>query len=103
MATRIKTRRTCPKGHIYYKNTDCPTCPVCEKNHMIYRPENFLTFLSAPARRGLENQGIDTLEKLSALTKVELLRIHGVGPASLPKLQQALSEVKLKFQESPGK
>jgi phosphoserine aminotransferase len=25
------TLRTCKKGHSYSKSTDCPTCPVCER------------------------------------------------------------------------
>lgn len=23
--------RTCSKGHKYYKNSECPTCPICEQ------------------------------------------------------------------------
>lgn len=43
--------RTCPKGHKYYKSTDCPTCPICEQEH---KPHNsFLSLLVAPARRAL--------------------------------------------------
>ncbi len=26
------TLRVCPKGHKYYKSSDCPTCPVCESH-----------------------------------------------------------------------
>lgn len=26
-----KTLRTCKKGHRYYKSSDCPVCPACEK------------------------------------------------------------------------
>ncbi len=38
-----KTLRTCEQGHEYYKSSDCPTCPVCEKER---KPkEGFLSLL----------------------------------------------------------
>ena len=61
--TRIKTKRTCSKGHSFYKSTDCPTCPICEKEK---KPEDgFLALLSSPARNALSNHGVDQLEKLA--------------------------------------
>jgi hypothetical protein len=35
--------------------------------------ESFLSLVSAPAKRALENNGIDTLEKLSKFTEKEIL------------------------------
>lgn len=59
MSTQKGTLRTCKNGHNYYKSSDCPTCPVCEKEK---KPKDgFLSLLSAPARRALENNGITTL------------------------------------------
>jgi len=92
-----KTLRTCPKGHQYYKSSDCPVCPVCEQEKNIER--GFLSALSAPARRALENLGINTLKKLSAYSEKELLKAHGFGPASLPPLRKALQEAGLTFKE----
>jgi DNA-directed RNA polymerase alpha subunit len=90
-------KRTCSKGHVYYKSSDCPTCPVCEQER---KPkEGFLSFLSAPARRALENNGITSLKKLSELSEDELLSFHGMGKASLPKLRAALKENSLSFQK----
>lgn len=87
--------RLCPNGHKYYKSSDCPVCPVCEKERA---PEaKFLAQLSAPARRALERAGIKTLQQLSAHTEKELLSMHGFGPASIPKLRQALAEAGLNF------
>ncbi len=37
-----KTLRTCEQGHEYYKSSDCPTCPVCEKRET---KEGFLSLL----------------------------------------------------------
>jgi DNA-directed RNA polymerase alpha subunit len=91
-------KRTCSKGHVYHKTSDCPTCPVCEKQR---KPqEGFLSLLSAPARRALENHGISNLKKLSELTETELLSFHGMGKASLPKLRAALAEKSLFFKSN---
>jgi predicted RecB family nuclease len=97
MANTKGTLRTCEQGHSYYKSSDCPTCPVCEKER---KPkEGFLALLSAPARRALENQGITTLQLLSQYTGKEILKLHGIGPSAMPKLRQALEEEGLSFKE----
>lgn len=95
MTTVKGTLRTCKEGHRYYKTTDCPTCPECEKSK---KPaDGFLSTLSSPARNALVHQGINTVKKLSGYTKTEILKLHGIGPASLPALQKALSEAGLTF------
>ncbi len=95
MTTSEKNLRICDKGHKYYKSSDCPTCPTCEQER---RPANgFLSMLSAPARRALENNGIISLQKLSTYSEKEILQFHGMGPASLPKLRSVLKENGLSF------
>ncbi|MFD1138027.1 RNA polymerase alpha subunit C-terminal domain-containing protein [Paenibacillus urinalis] len=95
METSNQSLRTCSKGHQYYKSSDCPTCPTCEKER---KPDSgFLALLSAPARRALEHHGITTLEQLSTYSEKEILKFHGMGPASLPKLRAALEETGLAF------
>jgi predicted RecB family nuclease len=95
MPVRNKTLRICPKGHRYYKSTDCPTCPVCEEER---KPkDSFLSILAGPARRALENNGITTLKQLSKFSEEDILKFHGMGKASLPKLREALSEQGLSF------
>ena len=95
MATSERNLRICNNGHKYYKSSDCPTCPTCEREQ---KPDNgFLSVLSAPARRALENNGITTLQQLSKYTEKEILQLHGMGPASLPKLRSALKENGLSF------
>lgn len=95
MANTKGTLRTCEQGHSYYKSSDCPTCPVCEKER---KPkEGFLSLLSAPARRTLENQGITSLQLLSQYSEKEILKLHGIGPSAMPKLRQALEEEGLSF------
>jgi DNA-directed RNA polymerase alpha subunit len=95
LTTSQKNIRTCNKGHKYYKSSDCPTCPICEQER---KPANgFLSLLSAPARRALENNGITSLQELSKCSEKEILQLHGMGPASLPKLRTALKENGLSF------
>jgi DNA-directed RNA polymerase alpha subunit len=82
------TLRVCPKGHNYYKSSDCPTCPVCDEER---KPdEGFLSMLTAPARRALETAVIKSVGQLSAWTKNDLLKLHGIGPTTIPKLKEAL-------------
>jgi DNA-directed RNA polymerase alpha subunit len=97
MTTSKKNLRTCEKGHEYYKSTDCPTCPTCEQER---KPETgFLSMLSAPARRALENNGITSLQQLSSYSEKDILKFHGMGPASLPKLRAALDAEGLSFKK----
>lgn len=97
MSNNKGTLRTCKKGHQYYKSSDCPTCPICEQER---KPESgFLSLLSAPARRALENNDITTIEQLAKLTEKEVLSFHGMGKASIPTLQNVLKQKGLMFKE----
>ncbi|MDV7767584.1 RNA polymerase alpha subunit C-terminal domain-containing protein [Peribacillus sp. CSMR9] len=95
MTTSKIILRTCNKGHKYYKSSDCPICPICEQER---KPDNgFLSLLSAPARRALEKNGVTSLQQLSTYSEKEILKFHGMGPASLPKLRTALQTNGLSF------
>jgi hypothetical protein len=90
--------KICPKGHRYHKTSDCPTCPICKAER---KPrEGFLSLLSAPARRALENKGITSLKQLSKFSEKEILQLHGIGPGSIPKLKDALKSVRLNFKNT---
>jgi DNA-directed RNA polymerase alpha subunit len=91
------TLRACRNGHQYYKSSDCPTCPICEKERA--QKEGFLAELSAPARRALENAGIRTLKQLAGKSEKEILNLHGIGPSSIPKLKKLLKNVGFSFIE----
>ncbi len=96
MATE-KIKKTCKYGHTFYKSSDCPTCPTCEK---LKEPASgFLAHLSNPARNALLHHGIDTIQKLSNYTVKEIMKIHGIGKASLPTFRNALEEHGLTFKE----
>jgi DNA-directed RNA polymerase alpha subunit len=90
-------KKTCKNGHVFFKSSDCPTCPICENER---KPkDSFLSSLAAPARRALENNDILTLEKLSELSEKEVLQFHGMGKSSIPKLKEALEEIGLGFRK----
>ena len=94
MAT-TQQRKTCPQGHNFYKSSDCPTCPVCEK---LKGPgTGFLSRLSNPARNSLLHHGVDSIHKLAGYTEKEILALHGIGKASLPALKQSLADEGLQF------
>ena len=97
METKKGNLKICAKGHPYYKRSDCPTCPVCEAGK---KPaDGFLSALSAPARRALEGKDINTLAQLAAYTEKDILKLHGMGPASIPKLKILLAKEKLGFKK----
>jgi hypothetical protein len=92
-----KTLRVCKNGHTYYKSSDCPTCPVCEEAK---KPTaGFLSLLSAPARRALENARISTLKQLSNYSEMDILSLHGIGKTTIPVLKKELKKTGLTFKE----
>lgn len=92
-----RTLRICKKGHRYYKSGDCPVCPVCNQDNKPGR--GFLRDLASPARNALLEEGIDTVDKLSAYTEQEILALHGIGPASLPVLKRHLGQAGKAFRD----
>lgn len=93
-----RSRKTCKKGHIFYKSSDCDTCPICEKEN---KPTTgFLSFFSSPVCNAMLAKGIDTLEKLSNFTEKEILSLHGIGKTSLPIFRTLLADAGLNFKEA---
>ena len=93
----MTSKRICEHGHVYYKSSDCPTCPTCEKGK---KPsEGFQSKLSAPARRALASKGIAKAEDLCRYTEKEILSLHGIGPSSLPVLRDELERNGLAFRK----
>lgn len=87
--------KVCKNGHEIYKSSDCPICPICEAE---YLPKNdFLASIAAPARRALEREHIMTLEDLATWREQDILKLHGMGPSTIPKLKKALKDSGLDF------
>jgi len=82
------TLKICPTGHKFYKSSDCPTCPVCEEE---CKPDTgILSILVAPARRALQTAGIKSVDQLPTWTENDLLKLHGIGATTIPKLKKAM-------------
>ena len=97
MATAKNTGRICKNGHHFFKSSDCPVCPLCEREN---KPqEGFLSLLGAPAKRALQNKGITTLRRLASHSEKEILQLHGMGPASIPILKTVLKQAGLSFKK----
>lgn len=92
-----KKTKTCPNGHKFTKSSDCPVCPLCEKNNKA--KTGFLSELAAPARRALEGKNISTLHQLAKYSEQEIAALHGMGPSTIKKLKVQLSEKKLSFKK----
>lgn len=56
--------------------------------------------LGNPAQRALANAGINTPEQLANFSEKEILKLHGMGKSSLPKLRDILAEKSLAFKVS---
>lgn len=57
----------------------------------------FFLFFQHQRRRALEHHGITTEAELSKYSEKETLKLHGIGPRSLPKLRAALEDKGLSF------
>lgn len=97
MAARQKILKTCPRGHQFYKSSDCNTCPACAQED---KPTSgFFASFSSPVRNALARERIDTIEKLAAYTEKEILALHGIGKSSLPRFYEALEAAGLQFKQ----
>ncbi len=84
----MKRRKVCARGHVFYKSSDCLSCPRCEAAR---RPAGgFMAGLAAPARRALEGAGLTTLAKLARRSEAQVRELHGMGPGALARLRASL-------------
>lgn len=91
----LKHKKACPKGHTFYKGSDCPVCPICEKA----KKAGLFANMAAPVRRAMENNNIKTLKQLSRKTEAEVLEMHGVGPSAIPRLKRMMETEGLGFKK----
>lgn len=97
---RKGTPKVCSRGHKFYHSSDCPVCPVCWSGY--YKQKHKADFpdkLSTPALRALLNANIFNLSQLAKYTEKEILSLHGMGPASIPLLKEALHKKDLSFKD----
>ncbi|WP_419870561.1 helix-hairpin-helix domain-containing protein [Chryseobacterium sp. CT-SW4] len=66
---------------------------------------NFLKgIIAMPARRSLEKEKIDSLDKLSCYSEEEIMNLHGFGKNTMEKLKNYMREHQVSFIENnkPG-
>ena len=91
----MKQRCQCPRGHVFFKSSDCRSCPKCEAAK---KPaDGFLAQLAAPARRALTAAGLTTLKSLARRTEAEVIGLHGMGPNAVDRLRVAMKQAGLAF------
>ncbi|MDR6548416.1 ERCC4-type nuclease [Chryseobacterium rhizosphaerae] len=62
--------------------------------------EHFLHgVIAIPARRALEKEKIDSLEKLSDYSEKEIMQMHGFGKNTMEKLKNHMKENQMFFKE----
>lgn len=91
------TLRICPRGHTYYKSSDCPVCPKCAAEDKKKLLSDFPGKMGAPALRALAEAKIKNLAGLAIYTEKELSKLHGMGPKALGMLKDEMRKRKLKF------
>lgn len=90
-------KKICKQGHTFYKSSDCPTCPVCEKQ----KPKSgVFADMASPVRGAFDHKSIKTLKQLSKYTEKEILSMHGIGSSSIPLFKKKLKEAGLAFKSN---
>jgi len=67
-----------------------------------YNPKDEFLYgvIAIPARRALEKEKIDSLEKLSDYSENEILELHGFGKNTIVKLKNYMEENQVFFKEA---
>jgi ERCC4-type nuclease len=71
---------------------------ICVVDHVV--EGSFLQgIIARPARRALEREKIDSLEKLSGYSEEEIMNLHGFGKNTMKKLKHHMKEHQVSFEE----
>ena len=72
---------------------------ICAVNHVV--KGSFLQgIIAMPARRALEKEKIDSLEKLSNYSEEEIMQLHGFGKNAMEKLKCYMKENQISFKNN---
>jgi hypothetical protein len=72
---------------------------ICVVNHVV--ENDFLRgIIAMPARRALEKEKIDSLEKLSGYSEKEIMQMHGFGKNAMEKLKNYMKENNVSFKNN---
>jgi uncharacterized protein YdhG (YjbR/CyaY superfamily) len=100
-AAKKGVRKTCSRGHVFYKSSDCPVCPACWSGYYRKKAQSdFPKGIGAPALRALVDAKIRSLAKLATRTEAEVAALHGMGPKALGALKRAMRARHLSFKKT---
>ncbi|SHK80281.1 helix-hairpin-helix domain-containing protein [Chryseobacterium polytrichastri] len=71
----------------------------CVVNHVV-KGEFLQGVIAMPARRTLEREKIDSLEKLSNYSEEEIMQFHGFGKNTMMKLKNYMKEQQVSFKNN---
>lgn len=72
--------------------------PVCTDDHSV-KGDFLKGIIAMPARRALEKEKIDTLEKLSGYSEEEIMNFHGFGKNTMERLKKHMAEYQVFFKD----
>ncbi|MBL1220536.1 hypothetical protein JET18_06780 [Chryseobacterium sp. L7] len=70
---------------------------ICAVNHMVKTNQFLSGVIAVPARKSLEREKIDSLEKLSHYSEEEIMKLHGFGKNAMEKLKNHMREHEISF------
>lgn len=90
-------RKVCDQGHVFYKSSDCRSCPECER---LKKPsDGFLSLFAAPARRALQERHISSVMDLMRFSEREILAWHGIGTHAMTIIKKAFKDAGINFKK----
>ncbi|KMQ65209.1 hypothetical protein ACM46_10930 [Chryseobacterium angstadtii] len=72
---------------------------ICAVNHIVKSNDFLYGIIAVPARRSLEKEKIDSLEKLSGYSEKEIMQMHGFGKNAMEKLKNHMKEHHVSFRD----
>lgn len=86
-----KIKKICSRGHVFYKSSDCKTCPTCwHKTDRIKYLSDFPKSLPAPALRALHAANIKSLSDVTKWSQSDVAALHGIGPIAIRELKKVI-------------
>ena len=70
---------------------------ICAVNHVVGGNLFLQGIIAMPARKALEREKIDSLEKLSDYSEKEIMQLHGFGKNAMLKLKNHMKENHVSF------
>ncbi|MBK1897079.1 hypothetical protein JHL15_15040 [Chryseobacterium sp. YIM B02567] len=70
---------------------------ICAVNHVVVQGTFLQGVVAMPARRALQKEKIDSLEKLSDYSEDEIRQLHGIGKNAMERLKIHMREHQISF------